>query len=156
MCAPRPRWRCPDGGDVADREPPGLPPWNWRELTDAERRVELEDLADWVAELQEAYGRWVRLPSCWPCHRGLRDELAAFWYWRRRLDEAPDAPAEEAVRWFQSLRVSAQAWAEAYGGCRHSTLGEVDERRTARAAERKAVGKFLELALGEGSEVDGT
>lgn len=51
--------------------------------------MELEDLAEWVASLQEAYGHWVRSPACWPRHRGLPDELAAFWYWRQRLDEAP-------------------------------------------------------------------
>jgi len=41
----------------------GFPPWNWRELTDAERQVELYDLADWVADLQVAFGPWVRLPA---------------------------------------------------------------------------------------------
>jgi hypothetical protein len=42
-------------------------------------------------------------------HRALREELAVFWYWRQRLDEAGDVPPEEEVRWHQSLRTSAQA-----------------------------------------------
>jgi hypothetical protein len=128
---------------------PGLPPWNWRELSEQQRRDELNDLAGWVAELQEAYGRWVRLPDCWPCHRALREELAIFWYWRQRLDESSEAAPEEAVHWHQSLRASAQAWAEAYGGCRHESLGEVDERRDEREARLAATRPYLDRAIEE-------
>lgn len=127
-----------------DGQQPSLPPWNWRELAEPERRIELEELAEWVADLQEAYGRWVRLPPCWPAHRALRDELAVFWYWRHRLDESPDAAPEEAVRWHQSLRASAQVWAEGYGGCRHESLGEVDERRDQRDAALAAMRPYLD------------
>src|SRR5690349_20762348 len=75
------------GGSVADERPALVPPpWNWTPLSSTHRRIEMEDLATWVAELQEAYGRWVRLPACWPCHRALREELAAFWYWRQGMD----------------------------------------------------------------------
>jgi hypothetical protein len=90
----------------------------------------------------------VRLPNCWPCYRGLRDELAAFWYWRQRLDEAPDAGPEEVIRWHQSLRTSAQAWAEAYGGCRHESLGEVDEQRDGREARLAATLPYLDRVAG--------
>ncbi len=127
----------------------GLPPWNWLELSDQERQVELEDLAEWVAELQQAYGRWVRLPPCWPCHRALRDELAVFWYWRQRLNEGADVPPEEAVRWHQSLRTSAQAWAEAYGGCHHESVGEVDEERDVRETNLAATRPYLEVTIEE-------
>ncbi len=126
-----------------------LPPWNWRELSDQERREELEDLADWVADLQEAFGRWVRLPACWPRHRALREELAIFWYWRQRLFEAPDVPPEEAIRWHQSLRASAQVWSEAYGGCQHESLGEVDEQRDGRDARLAETRPHLERVASE-------
>lgn len=66
-----------------------------------------------------------------------------FWYWRQRLDEAADAGPEEAVRWHQSLRVSAQAWADAYGGCHHESLGEVDEQRDQSEARLAATRPFL-------------
>ncbi len=132
---------------MADEQRPRLPHWNWRELSERQRREEIEELAEWVADLQEAYGRWVRVPPCWPLHRALRAELAIFWYWRERLDESPDALPEEAVRWHQSLRVSAQAWAEAYGGCRHESLGEVDERRDKNAARLAATRPFLARLL---------
>jgi hypothetical protein len=128
---------------------PGLPPWKWDDLSEAERHVELNDLAEWVADLQQAYGRWVRLPPCWPGHRALFDELAAFWYWRQRLDEAADAAPEEAVRWHQSLRTSAQAWAEAYGGCRHESVGELDERRDEHAVLMAATRPYLDALLRE-------
>ena len=136
--------------DQADSAP-AVPAWNWRErgLTEDERRVELEDLAEWVLGIQVAFGRWVRVPPCWACHQGLRAELAAFWYWRQHLDRTPGASAEENVRWFHSLRGAAQAWAEAYAGCRHESLGEVDERRTDRDRERDAARPFLKRALGE-------
>jgi hypothetical protein len=132
-----------------EAQEPGLPPWNWRLLSESERRIELQDLAEWVADLQEAYGRWVRLPACWPCHRALREELAVFWYWRQRLDEAAEAAPEEAVRWHQSLRSSAQAWAEAYGGCRHESLGEVDEQRDERAAKITMTRPYLDRMIAE-------
>jgi hypothetical protein len=106
----------------------------------------LEDLAAWVADLQQAYGRWVRLPACWPCHRALREELAVFWYWRQRLDQAPDASPEEAVRWHQTLRTAAQVWAEAFGGCRHESVGEVDEERDARKSNVAATRSYLDMA----------
>ena len=130
----------------AARQGEGLlrPPWNWHDLTPSERGSELEDLAAWVVELQEAYGHWVRLPPCWPQHRGLRDELAAYWYWRQQLDRSPAAAAEENVRWYQHLRSAAQAWAEAYAGCRHESLGEIDERRSDREAVRAATTPHLE------------
>jgi len=127
----------------------GLPPWNWRELSDQERQVELEDLAEWVADLQQGYGRWIRLPPCWPRHRALREELAIFWYWRQRLDEAADVPPEEAVRWHQSLRTSAQAWAEAFGGCHHESVGEVDEKRDVRETNLGATRAYLEVTIEE-------
>lgn len=127
----------------AERRPA---PWNWSELPEAQRRIELRDLAKWVASLQEAHGRWVRLPACWPCHRGLRDELLAFWYWRSRIDDRDDVGPEEAVRWHQTLRTSAQAWADAYGGCRHQSIGEVDERRDGRRASLAATEPYLEIA----------
>jgi hypothetical protein len=132
---------------MAEQEPTVPPPWNWTNLTAPERQVELEDLARWVAELQEAYGRWVRLPACWPCHRALRDELTVFWYWRQRIDQAQDAGPEEAVRWHQSLRTSAQAWAEAFGGCRHESRGEVDEERDQRDALMEATRPYLERVI---------
>ncbi len=127
----------------------GLPPWNWRQLSDEERQVELEEFAVWVADLQQAYGRWVRLPPCWPRHRGLREELAAFWYWRQRLDEAVGVPPEEAVRWHHSLRTAAQAWAEAYGGCRHESVGEVDEKRDVREENLAAARPHLDRTIEE-------
>jgi hypothetical protein len=133
---------------VAEEQAPRLPPWNWTDLSEPDRLLELEDLANWVAELQQAYGRWVRLPACWPCHRALLEELAVFWYWRRRLDEAPDAAPEEAARWHQSLRTSAQAWAEAFGGCRHESLGEVDEERDEKAARLEATRPYLGRIIG--------
>jgi len=123
------------------------PPWNWQELTAEERRAELEDLAEWVAELQEGYGRWVRIPPCWPLHRALLEELAVFWYWRQRLDQAGDALPEEAVRWHQALRMSARDWAEAFGGCRHASTGEVDERRDGRQARLEASRRYLDQAI---------
>ncbi len=128
------------------RTPP-RPPWNWKVLPKVQLEIELEELADWVADLQEAYGRWVRLPNCWPCHRALLAELAAFWYWRLSIDGGPGATAEESVRWHQSLRASAQAWAEAFGGCTHHSLGEVDEQRDGRAAALEASRPYLALAL---------
>lgn len=133
---------------------PAVPPWNWRDrrLTEDERRAELEDLAEWVLGIQVAFGHWVRVPPCWACHRGLRAELAAFWYWRQHLDRTPQASAEENVRWFQQLRSSAHAWAEAYAGCHHESLGELDERRTDRDAERTAARPFLDRALEEPKE----
>lgn len=134
--------------DEDDRRPA---PWNWSELSEVERRVDLADLAEWVAELQQAHGRWVRLPACWPRHRALRDELFAFWYWRLRIDGHADASPEEAVRWHQTLRISAQAWAEGYGGCRHESLGEVDELRDDRWAAMDATKPYLETAF----EADG-
>jgi len=133
---------------VADDRQPETPPWNWAELTEAERQAELDDLAEWVAELQEAYGRWVQLPACWPCHRALREELAVFWYWRQRIDLAPDAGAEEAVRWHQSLRASAQAWTDAFGGCRHESLGEVDEERDEKDRLLLATRRYLDSFTG--------
>lgn len=126
---------------------PELPPWNWDELSKGQRQIEMEDLAVWVAGLQEAHGRWVRLPDCWPCHRALRDELAGFWYWRQRLDVVATAPPEELIRWHQSLRSSAQSWAEAFGGCRHESLGEVDESRDDREARLAASRPYLERAI---------
>jgi hypothetical protein len=131
-----------------DQQQPRLPPWNWREMSEQERSDELEELAEWAARLQEAYGRWVRLPPCWPLHRALREELMAFWYWRQRLDEAPDAAPEEAVRWHQSLRASAQVWAESYGGCRHESLSEVDERRDEHTARLAGTRPYLAKVLG--------
>lgn len=133
---------------------PALPPWNWNALSSMERRAEMEDLAAWVAELQEAHGRWVRLPDCWPCHRALREELAAFWYWRERVDHVATAAAEELVRWHQSLRVSAQAWAEAFGGCRHESLGEVDEERDARDARLAASEVYVLRAVADSGRPD--
>ncbi len=127
-----------------DGESPQFPPWNWSRLAAPERQAALADLADWVVDLQEAYGRWVRLPPCWPCHRGLRAELAAFWYWRQHLDRSPTAAADEAVRWYQALRLSAQAWAEAYGGCRHESVGEVDERRIEGETVRSATAAYMD------------
>ena len=124
------------------------PPWNWRQLPTEDRRAELEDLAEWVGGLQEAYGRWVRLPPCWPCHRALLEELAVFWYWRQRLDESPEAAPEEAVRWHHALRMSAQAWADAFGGCRHASMGEVDEQRSGHDAKVEASRQFVERAVG--------
>ena len=124
------------------------PPWNWAALTEVERIAELDDLAEWVADLQQAYGRWVQLPPCWPCHRALREELAVFWYWRQRIDAAPDAVAEEAVRWHQTLRASAQVWAEAFGGCRHESIGEVDEERDEKDALLLATRRFLDSFVG--------
>jgi hypothetical protein len=112
------------------------------------REAELEELAEWVADLQQAYGRWVRLPACWPCHRALREELMFFWYWRNRIDTASNATAEEGVRWHQSLRVSAQAWAEAFGGCRHESLGEVDEERDVREALLEGARPYLDRIIG--------
>lgn len=132
-----------------DQQQPRLPPWNWSELTEQERQEELEELAEWVADLQEAYGRWVRLPPCWPLHRALREELVVFWYWRERLDDSPDVPPEEAVRWHQSLRASAQVWAESFGGCRHESLSEVDERRDEHMARLTATRPYLARLLGE-------
>ena len=133
-----------------DVQQPRLPPWNWRELSADDRRDELEELAQWVADLQEAYGRWVSLPPCWPLHRALREELMAFWYWRERLDESTDAAPEEAVRWHQSLRASAQVWAESYGGCRHESLSEVDERRDGQEARLTAARPYLDKLMGAG------
>ena len=131
-----------------DEEEVRPPPWNWNELTDAERRVEMTDLLEWVADLQQAYGRWVRLPACWLCHRAVREELTVFWYWRQRLDEAPEVSPEEAVRWHQSLRTSAQAWAEAIGGCRHESLGEVDEQRDVREMLLLASHAYVDRVIG--------
>ncbi len=132
---------------MAEEQGARLPLWNWTELPEPERQVELEDLAEWVADLQQAYGRWVRLPACWPCHCALREELAVFWYWRQRLDETPDAGPEEAVRWHQSLRASAQAWADAFGGCRHESLGEVDEQRDVKDALMEATRPYLDRII---------
>lgn len=131
---------------MVDEERSEGPPWNWATYTEAELVDELGELAEWVAELQESFGRWVRLPACWPCHRALREELAAFWYWRERIETSEDATAEEAVRWYQSLRVSAEAWAEAFGGCQHESVGEVDEMRDARETVLAATSPFLEAA----------
>jgi hypothetical protein len=133
--------------DAAAQAAARLPPWNWSEMPGPRRRAELDDLAEWVADLQQAYGRWVRLPPCWPCHRALREELTVFWYWRQRLDDAPEAGAEEAVRWHQSLRTSAQAWAEIYGGCRHESLGEVDEKRDGHVAHLAATRPYLDIVV---------
>jgi len=126
---------------------PKRPPWNWKALPEAQRDEELEDLAEWVADLQEAYGRWVRLPNCWPLHRALREELAVFWYWRQWTDGSLEATAEEAARWHQSLRASAQVWSEAFGGCTHRSLGEVDERRDDRSARLAAARPYVETLL---------
>jgi hypothetical protein len=131
---------------MVEEQPSSLPPWNWTDQTEPVRESEFDDLAEWVADLQQGYGRWVRLPACWPCHRALREELAVFWYWRQRVDMSADAPAEEAVRWHQSLRVSAQAWAEAFAGCRHESVGEIDEHRDGREACLTAAAPFLEAA----------
>lgn len=135
---------------MADTPEPQLPAWNWSKLTEDDRRVEFRDLADWVADLQVTFGRWVRLPPCWPSHRALRDELAAYWYWRQRLDRTPGVGAEENVRWYQHLRSAAHVWAEAFGGCRHETMGEIDEQRIdveeIRAAARVHVEREIMLA----------
>jgi hypothetical protein len=132
---------------MADPDVRQGPPWNWSELEEEQRHIELRDLAAWVADLQRVHGRWVRLPPCWPCHRGLRDELAAFWYWRQRLDRPPVVGFEENVRWYQFMRAAAQAWAEAYGGCRHESSGEVDEGRVDLQAEQEATRGYLERAM---------
>ena len=131
---------------MVDEQRSEEPPWNWTTYTEAELEAEMNELAVWVAGLQEAFGRWVRLPACWPCHRALREELSVFWYWRQRIETSEDASAEEAVRWHQSLRVSAEAWAEAFGGCQHESVGEVDEMRDARETLLAANSPFLEAA----------
>ncbi len=77
----------------------------------------------------------------------LRKELGIFWYWRQRLDEATGVPPEEAVRWHHSLRTAAQAWAEAYGGCRHESLGEVDEKRDVRETNLALSRPYLERTI---------
>ncbi|TMC01060.1 MAG: hypothetical protein E6J41_33630 [Chloroflexi bacterium] len=136
---------------MAEERRPHLPPWNWTQLTGAMRRAEFEALAEWVADLQQAYGRWVRLPPCWPCHRALRTELTAFWYWRQHIDTGANATPEESVRWHQSLRMSAQAWAEAFGGCRHESVGEVDEERDVREAMLEAATPYLDRVTGQPS-----
>jgi hypothetical protein len=133
---------------VADDRPRSLPPWNWTQLTGQMRQAEFGELAEWVADLQQGYGRWVRLPACWPCHRALREELIFFWYWRQRIDTAATATAEEGTRWHHSLRVSAQAWAEAFGGCRHESVGEVDEQRDVREALLEAARPYLDRIIG--------
>jgi len=133
---------------VAEEQRSDSPPWNWAALTEEERIAELDDLAEWAAELQQGYGRWVRLPACWPCHRALREELAVFWYWRQRIDGAPDSGPEEAVRWHQCLRASAQAWAEAFGGCRHESLGEVDEERDQKEQLLLVTRRYLDMFTG--------
>jgi hypothetical protein len=134
---------------VAEDQEGRFPAWNWSQLSDAELRVELKDLADWVADLQMIHGRWVRLPACWPRHRGLRDELAAFWYWRQRLDQTKGISAEENVRWYQFLRSAAQTWAEAYAGCRHESTGEIDEKRIDRETEQGVTRVYLNQVLQE-------
>jgi len=139
---------------VEDQQTPELPPWNWSALSAVERRVEIEDLANWIAELQETHGRWVRLPNCWPCHLALRDELAAFWYWRQRIDNVVTAGPDELVHWHQSLRLSAQAWAEAFGGCRHQSLGEVDQARDPREAKFAASEPYLQKAIAGDGDSD--
>ena len=132
---------------MAEDRPRGLPPWNWTRLTGPMREAEFVQLADWVADLQQGYGRWVRLPACWPCHRALREELIVFFHWRHRIDTAATATAEEGVRWHQSLRVSAQAWAEAFGGCRHESVGEVDEQRDVLEALLEATQPYLDAII---------
>lgn len=71
-----------------------------------------------------------------------------FWYWRQRLDESPEAAPEEAVRWHHALRTSGQAWADAFGGCRHASMGEVDEQRSGYGAKVEASRPFVERAVG--------
>lgn len=66
--------------------------------------------------LVEAYEPWVRLPSCWPRHVGLRSELVFFQAWHERILEGDDP--YEGVNWHTALRSAAMAWQE-LAGCRH-------------------------------------
>ena len=134
---------------MAEEQRSDSPPWNWAALTEEERIAELDDLAEWAAELQQGYGRWVRLPACWPCHQALLEELKVFWYWRLRLDQNPESTPEDAVRWHHNLRAAADAWAWAFAGCQHQSLGELDERRDERGEHLAATLPYLERAADE-------
>ena len=114
-----------DGGPL----PRARPPWDWSAFTREQWLRELERLGEWVDWLQQAY-RVVELPRCWPCHEGLRRELALLWYWWLELHEprAPEEPvtAAEGAQWHDHLRQAAATWREYYAGCSHENL-KVDE-----------------------------
>jgi hypothetical protein len=134
-------------------EPANLqsPPWDWASLADSDWRSELDDLAQWVDWLQHAY-RVVELPPCWPCHEGLRVELAFFWYWWQEFHLPRKVDGEEAltsaatgVTWHDCLRRAAESWSQRYGGCSHSGL-EIDERKRPLDQLASARREFTQLA----------
>jgi len=88
----------------------------WRGYAGQGPDEQWDKLVTWVAWLLESYEPWVRLPTCWPRHMGLRSELVFFHAWHEQIME--DGDAFEGVNWHAALRSAAAAW-EQVTGCRH-------------------------------------
>ena len=99
---------------------PGLV--DWSELPEDAEEYEAAwiRLCDWVEWLTARYRltREERLPSCWPQHPELVEELTALRAWRREAYSS-EGSGQQAVYWHQALAVLldhiAQLWA---AGCR--------------------------------------
>ncbi|GGQ83826.1 hypothetical protein [Couchioplanes azureus] len=105
------------------RAPPGIPwPLRWAELDHTGASQAWVWLIGWVAWLVERYQLVEELPSCWPQHPALVEELtalAAGWY--AAYDETADAAAPLA--WherFTRARMRLREWDD-YTRCRNGT-----------------------------------
>lgn len=125
--------------------------WDWDQLDPGARRREWEDLAAWVALLQEDYEPWVKLPACWPRHEALRSELAFFKGWHEEVIRGGDG--YDGTSWHSHLRDAAEAW-QVLADCQHE---EKPWRRGSRA-DPEAVRQHLEIAMrarGPGHDIAG-
>lgn len=82
--------------------------WTWEHLSPAQQRDVWGRFVGWVERLRLTYMTVVRLPPCWARHDELVNELRLFWYWDMTL-QAGGRP-DEAIRWHNELRHSAEAW----------------------------------------------
>lgn len=119
------------------------PPWVWTDLTPDRLARNWQELAAWVAWLEDAYAPWVLLPACWPDHEGLRTELTMYWYWHRWVQRKAANPID-GVRFHQELRRSAQAWRE-LSNCRHDP--PMPHRQQIRAGERQRRDQFIQQVM---------
>lgn len=114
--------------------------WDWDQLDPIARRRHWEELASWVAWLQEHYDPWVKLPPCWPRHEALRSELAFFKGWHEDILRGGDG--YDGTTWHSHLRDAAEAW-KVLADCQHE---EKPWRRGSRSSP-EAVRQHLEVAM---------
>ncbi len=114
--------------------------WDWDRLDPVAQRKQWEELAAWVAWLQEHYEAWVKLPLCWPRHEALRSELAFLKGWQEELLDNGDA--YDGVSWHSRLRDAAEAW-QLVADCQHE---EKPWRRSGRG-DPAAARQHLEIAM---------